>query len=59
MYAYGMRLRGAAPMAQPKKGLCEIMEDPTGKYWNILLYDRVLKEKEEKDYDLDFLYIKL
>lgn len=46
-------------MAQPKKGLCKIEEDPTGKYWNILFYDRVLREKEEKDYDLDFLYIKL
>lgn len=59
MFAYGMRLRGAAPSAQPKKGLCKIEEDPTGEYWNILFYDRVLKEKEEKDYDLDFLYIKL
>ena len=57
MYKYGMKYRGAAPGCQPKRGLLEILEDPTGKYWNILLYDRPLKEKEEREYEMDFLSI--
>ena len=55
MFKYGMRLRGAAPGAQPKKGLCEIKDDPNGKYWSILLYDRLLTEKELEDYELDLI----
>jgi hypothetical protein len=57
MYKYGMRLREAAPGAQPKKGLCEIQDDPSGIYWNILIYDRPLTDQEKEDYELDFLSI--
>ena len=52
---YGMRLRGAAPSCQPD-GFDEIKEDPTGKYYNILVYSRKLTEEEERDYELDHLY---
>ncbi len=55
VYYYGMRLRGFAPMCQPKKGFLERLDDYTGNYWDILTYDRKLTEKELQDYELDFL----
>ena len=55
MYKYGMRLRGFAPMCQPMKGFYERQDDKTKKYWDILLYDRELTEKEVQDYELDYL----
>lgn len=53
MFKYGMRLRGAAPGAQPKDGLERILDDPSGKYWNILCYGRELTAKEIRDYELE------
>lgn len=55
MYRYGMRLRGFAPMCQPKEGFVDRMDDPTGRYYDILVYDRKLTEKELLDYELDEL----
>lgn len=54
MYRYGMRLRGFAPLCQPKEGLVYREDDPTGKYWDILVYSRKLSEQELKDYELEF-----
>lgn len=54
-YYYGMRMRGASPSCQPD-GFDEIKEDPSGKYYNILVYSRRLTEQEEHDYELDHLY---
>ena len=54
-YYYGMRMRGASPSCRPD-GFDEIKEDPTGKYYNILVYSRKLTEEEEHDYELDHLY---
>lgn len=54
-YYYGMRLRGFAPMCQPKEGFVDRMDDPDEKYWDIIVYDRVLSKKELQDYELDFL----
>lgn len=54
-YYYGMRMRGASPSCQPD-GFDEIKEDPTGKYYNILVYSRRLTEEEEHEYELDHLY---
>jgi len=51
-YRYGMRLRGYAPMCQPK-GVIRREDDPTGKYWDIIVYDRELSESETRSYDLD------
>ena len=56
IYQYGMRLRGYSPGAQPKDGLVTAKGDPAGKYYNILVYDRELTEKEVDGYDLDRLY---
>lgn len=52
-FKYGMRLRGFSPGAQPMKGLLDRADDPAGKYWDILVYDRELTEKEVRDYELD------
>lgn len=53
-YRYGMRLRGFSPGCQPK-GTIRREDDSTGKYWDIIIYDRQLSEKEMSDYELDDL----
>lgn len=52
-HRYGMRLRGFSPGCQPKEGLLRREDDPTGKYWDILVYDRILTDQEIRSYDLD------
>ena len=54
MYKYGMRYRGFAPMCQPMDGLISAC-DGDGDYYNYLYYDRRLSDKEEKDFELDYL----
>ena len=53
-YRYGMRLRGFSPGAQPKDVLRR-EDDPDGKYWDIIVYDRPLSAAEIDDYELDDL----
>lgn len=53
-FKYGMRLRGFSPGCQPK-GVMRREDDPTGKYWDIIIYDRELTRKELVDYELDDL----
>lgn len=55
VYKYGMRLRGYSIGAQPKQGFLEREDDPLGDYWDIIIYDRPLTDKERRDYDLDYL----
>jgi len=55
MYKYGMRLRGYAPLCQPMNGLVNREDDPTGKYHDVLVYDRQLTEQELREYELDYL----
>lgn len=55
MFLYGMRLRGFSPGCQPKDGLVERQDDVTGKYYDILVYNRELTEDELKNYELDFI----
>lgn len=50
---YGMRLRGFAPMCQPKEGFARREDDPSGRYYDILVYNRELTEKEVRNYELD------
>lgn len=52
-YRYGMRLRGFSIGCQPRDGFIERMDDPTGVYYDILVYDRMLTDKEIADYELD------
>lgn len=53
-YRYGMRLRGFSPGAQPKEVLRR-EDDTTGKYYDIIVYDRQLSAAEIADYELDDL----
>ena len=54
-YRYGMRLRGFSPGCQPKRGFVEREDDQTGRYYDILAYDRKLTDKEVDSYELDYL----
>lgn len=54
-YRYGMRLRDFDIAAQPMEGLVRQEDDETGKYHDILVYDRELTEEEVKGYELDIL----
>lgn len=56
-YIYGMRLRGFSLGAQPMGGFMERRDDCTGKYFDILVYNRPLTEREIKQYELDFLEV--
>ena len=40
-------------MCQPKEGLIRREDDPSGRYYDILVYDRELSVKETIDYELD------
>lgn len=55
MYKYGMRLRGFAPMCQPMEGFIERQDDPSGRYYDILVYERRLTIKEINEYELDMI----
>jgi hypothetical protein len=54
-YVYGMRLRGFSLGAQPMDGFIERRDDCTGKFFDILVYDRPLTESEIYRYELSFL----
>lgn len=58
LYKYGMRLRGFSIGCQPMVGFVERQDDTTGKYHDILVYDRKLIDDELKAYELDFIDIK-
>ena len=55
LWCYGMRLRGFSIGCQPMDGFREQMDDPTGKYHDLLVYERPLTDAELKNYELDFL----
>lgn len=55
IYIYGMRLRGFAPGTFPKEGFSHREDDTSGRYWDVLAYNRKLTEKEIRDYELDFI----
>ena len=53
-YRYGMRLRGYSPGAQPK-GVLRREDDTTGRYHDIIVYERHLSADEIRDYELEEL----
>lgn len=55
VYRYGMRLRGFSIGCQPKDGFLDREDDSTGNYYDILLYDRQLTDREVEAYELDFI----
>lgn len=54
-YFYGMRLRGFSHGCQPMNGLVDHYPDMSGKYYDVLVYDRQLTDEEVKNYELDEL----
>ena len=54
-YIYGMRLRGFSIGCQPMDGFQERRDDFTGKYYDLLVYNRKLSEDELRAYELDFI----
>lgn len=54
-HKYGMRLRGFSIGCQPMNGFVYRVDDPTGKYWDILVYNRELTDDEVRHYSLDRL----
>lgn len=54
-FSYGMRLRGFSPGAQPLDGFLERKDDKTGRYYDILVYNHRLPDKQIGDYELDDL----
>jgi hypothetical protein len=55
MYKYGMRLRGFSIGCQPSNGFVDAMPDESGKYWDFLIYNRKLTDREVADYELDYI----
>lgn len=55
MYEYGMRLRGFSIGCQPMDGFVERKDDESGKYWDIIVYNRELTDEEIRHYSLDKL----
>lgn len=53
MYKYGMRLRGFSIGCQPMDGLVKREDDTSGRYYDILVYDRELTKQELEEYELD------
>lgn len=51
-FYYGMRLRGYSPGCQPK-GVLRREDDTTGRYHDIIVYDRQLSADEIRDYELE------
>lgn len=54
-YRYGMRLRGFSIGCQPMQGLCDVEEDRSGAYYDILGYNRQLEPREMEQYELTYL----
>ena len=54
-YLYGMKSRGYSLGCQPTNGLTERRDDNTGKYWDLLVYNRRLCNQELQDYELEFV----
>lgn len=56
-YRYGMRLRGFSPGCQPKDGLLYVERSDDRRYYDVLVYNRKLSEKEVENFELDYLSV--
>lgn len=54
-YVYGMVERRYGKGRQPMEGFCEVIEDLSETFWDILVYDRRLSRVEEREYGLCYL----
>lgn len=55
LYKYGMRLRGFSIGCQPMDGFVARVDDPTLRYYDIIVYDRMLTGEEVTNYELTYL----
>jgi len=53
-YAYGMKLRGYSPGAQPR-GQVDCIDDLTGEYYDIVIYADPLTADQIRGYELEFI----
>lgn len=53
-YAYGMKLRGYSPGAQPH-GQIDRIDDPFGKYYDVVIYAEPLTAEQIRGYDLEYI----
>lgn len=58
-HAYGMRLRGFSPGCQPKDGFVRRLDSEDKKYYDVLIYNRLLTGEEIRDYDLDYIGLRV
>ena len=54
-FMYGMKSRGFSIGCQPKEGFLGRLDDPKGKYYDILVYDRRLDDEEVSEFELEFI----
>ena len=54
-YVYGMRLRGFSLGCQPMDGFIERRDSLTENFYDVIVYSRLLTEKELNEYDLTFI----
>lgn len=54
LHVYGMRSRGYAPGCQPKGVVCW-RDCNTARYHSIIAYREKLLQKEERQYELDYI----
>lgn len=55
MFLYGMRLRGFSIGCQPMDGFLNRTDDTSGRYWDVIAYNRPLTDSEIENYDLDYI----
>ena len=55
IYLYGMKSKDYDPEGYPKLGFIDAQDDVLGEYESILVYDRVLSQKEENRFALDYI----
>lgn len=55
LHEYGMRLRGFSIGCQPMDGFIERIDDPKGRFHDIIVYDRMLTGDEVARYELTYL----
>ncbi len=58
MHVYGMKLRGYSPGCQPS-GVASREDDPSGRYYDIINYSRKLSDEEVREYELDYLGVRV
>lgn len=54
-YIYGMKERPFSIGCQPSHDFYERIDDDSGKYWDLLIYEALLSADEMHNYELEFI----